>query len=95
MSTLQGITNPFNIGQNLPQNAPLRLPAQDVTQAAENAAGQTTPTILQAQAMTAERLTGDSQSLAFNPAQINSSDLESAHRPLDPDRVARLLGLLD
>ena len=37
----------------------------------------------------------DTQAIAFNPAQINTSDLESAHNALDPDRVARLLGLLD
>ena len=37
----------------------------------------------------------DTQAIVFNPAQINTSDLESAHNALDPDRVARLLGLLD
>ena len=94
MNTMQAIINPFNIGQDLPQNAILRAPAQE---AAESVAERKAPAALQAQApaMAAERLTGDSQSLAFNPAQINSTDLENAHRPLDPDRVARLLGLLD
>ena len=38
---------------------------------------------------------GDSQAIAFNPAQIKAADLEGAHNALDPDRVARLLGLLD
>ncbi len=60
-----------------------QLPAREIARDAAPAA--------QAAPLTA----ADSQSIAFNPAQMNSSDLQNAHKPLDPDRVARLLGLLD
>lgn len=88
MNTLQGIMEQIKLGQNMAQDISVRLPAQEIPQPGPALAAQ-------APAPASERPVGDIQSLAFNPAQMNPADLESAHRPLDPDRVARLLGLLD
>ncbi len=88
MNTLQGLMDQIKLGQNMAHDISVRLPAQEISQSAPAAA-------TQASAPAPELSAGDSQSLAFNPAQMNPTDLENAHRPLDPERVARLLGLLD
>ena len=71
-----------------------QLPAQGTREGAP-LGGIASQAASQAAAKAPVQAAGDSQSIAFNPAQINPTDLESAHKALDPDRVARLLGLLD
>lgn len=39
--------------------------------------------------------TEDRVNLTFNPAAISPQDIENAHNQLNPDRVAKLLGLVD
>jgi hypothetical protein len=96
MNTLQGIMEQIRIGQDMAHN--LNLSGRPPTQAArlgvpaENAA---TEAAAQTAAVATPPLEGDSQHLSFNPAQINQASLENAHRPLDPNRVAQLLGLQD
>ena len=82
MNTIQGIMEQIKIGQDQISGLNGQLPAQDVRPDAAPA-----PAAAPAQT--------DSRSIAFNPAQMTSTDLENAHKPLDPERVARLLGLLD
>ncbi len=88
MNTLQGLMDQIKLGQNMAHDISVNLPAREISQPAPAAAAQ-------APVMAPEIPAGDTQSLAFNPAQMNPTDLENAHRPLDPERVARLLGLLD
>ena len=78
----------IKLSQNQISGLSGQLPAKGISQDAPPAAAV-------APAAPAAVMAADSQSIAFNPAQINASDLESAHKALDPDRVARLLGLLD
>ena len=93
MNTVQNVMNQlklgqdmaYNLGQPQVQGAAQSTPAQNIAPESPVSPAAAAPT--QAQA--------DTQAIAFNPAQINTSDLESAHNALDPDRVARLLGLLD
>ena len=93
MNTVQNIMDQIKLGQDMahsigrpqPQGVAQPVPAQ-VT-APENTGSAVITAPIQPQA--------DTQAIAFNPAQIKSSDLEGAHNALDPDRVARLLGLLD
>ena len=94
MNTVQNIMDQIKLGQNMayglerpqPQGASQIGPADGV--APQNAAS---PGVMAAPVQPE----GDSQAIAFNPAQIKAADLEGAHNALDPDRVARLLGLLD
>ena len=82
MNTIQGIMEQIKIGQGQISGLNGQLPAQGVRPDA-------------APAPSAAPVQADSQSIAFNPAQMTSTDLQNAHKPLDPERVARLLGLLD
>ena len=81
MNTIQGIMEQIKIGQDQISGINGQLPAQAARSGAAPAP--------------AAAPAADSQSIAFNPAQMSSTDLENAHQPLDPERVARLLGLLD
>ena len=97
MNTVQNIMDQIKLGQDMahslgrpqaqtrPQGIAQPTSAQGL--APENQISPAAAVPVQPQA--------DTQAIAFNPAQINTSDLESAHKALDPDRVARLLGLLD
>lgn len=87
MNTIQGLMEQIKLSQNQISGLNGQLPAKGISQDA--------PAATPAPAAPAAVMAADSQSIAFNPAQINASDLESAHKALDPDRVARLLGLLD
>ena len=82
MNTIQGIMDQIKIGQDQISGLNSRLPAQGARPGVEGAPA-------------AAPIQADSQSIAFNPAQMSPTDLQNAHNPLDPDRVARLLGLLD
>lgn len=83
MNTIQGIMEQIKTGQEHISGISGQLPAREVAPGAAPAA------------VAAPLAAADSQSIAFNPAQINAADLQNTHKPLDPDRVARLLGLLD
>ncbi len=93
MNTVQNIMDQIKLGQDMayglerpqPQGASQAGPANGI--APQNAASPVMAAAVQPES--------DSQSIAFNPAQIKAADLEGAHNALDPDRVARLLGLLD
>ena len=104
MNTVQNIMSQLKLGQDMAYNLgqpqaraqglAQPVPPQGVAQPAptqgvapEGPVSLAAAVPIQAQA--------DTQAIAFNPAQIQSSDLESAHNSLDPDRVARLLGLLE
>ena len=82
MNTIQGIMEQIKIGQEQISGINGQLPAQGLHSGAAPASA-VAPT------------QADSQNIAFNPAQMSSSDLQNAHKPLDPERVARQLGLVD
>ena len=93
MNTVQNIMDQIKLGQDMAhslgrsqaRDVAAPVPAQGIAPDGPVSPVMSTP--IQPQA--------DTQAIAFNPAQIKSSDLEGAHNALDPDRVARLLGLLD
>ena len=97
MNTVQNIMDQIKLGQDMVHSLN-RPQAQARTQGVANPASAQgiAPETPVSQVMAAPvQPQADTQAIAFNPAQIKSSDLESAHNSLDPDRVARLLGLLD
>ena len=93
MNTMQGIMGQIKLEQNMAYGLE-RPQGQGASQAvsAGGIASQGASSPVAAAPILPE---ADTQAIAFNPAQMKAADLEGAHNALDPDRVARLLGLLD
>ena len=87
MNTLQGIMDQIRSSQDHLQNLGVRPSAETA---------QPEPRVSAAGPASISSLpVGDALNLSFNPAQFKPGELESAHKPLDPNRVAQLLGLVE
>ncbi len=87
MNTLQGIMDQIKTSQDHLQTLGVR-PAGEAAQP-EAHVSPVGPAAVNSMPV------GDSLNLSFNPAQFKPGELESVHKPLDPNRVAMLLGLVE